>query len=136
LCSHFGIHSKTIASNPSEIQRSEARARSHHFFFPEAPTAWTFANDSIKGGVTSAPGSGGFGPPGGRHSSNVGGHRSPKLKSNWYSMGSTNKVYLSDNPRAREGASVEPAATGSEYYRPRDNSLLVMPLVLLTVAAC
>ncbi|QRV80228.1 chitin synthase [Ceratobasidium sp. AG-Ba] len=65
-------------------------------------------------------------------------HRSsPKRDSNRYSMGSTNETYFSGNnpARARDDASIEPSATGETYYRPRDNSPLVMLPAPLAVAS-
>ncbi|KAG9100517.1 Chitin synthase, class 3 [Ceratobasidium sp. UAMH 11750] len=74
--------------------------------------------------------------PGSRDSYDVG-RNSPKRESNRYSMGSTNETYFSGNnpARARDDASIEPSATGEGYYRPRDNSPLVMLPAPLAVAS-
>jgi chitin synthase len=90
----------------------------------------------LNGGVVSAHGSGGLGPPGSRDSYDIVGRGSPKRESNRYSVGSTNETYFSNNnARARDDASIEPSAAGGEYYRPRDNSPLVMLPAPLAVAS-
>lgn len=90
----------------------------------------------LNGGMIT--GSGGYGTPAGagsRDSYDVVGRSSPKRESGRYSVGSTNETYLS-GARARDDASIEPSVGGGgEFYRPRDNSPLVMLPAPLAVAS-
>ncbi|CEL54318.1 chitin synthase [Rhizoctonia solani AG-1 IB] len=63
------------------------------------------------------------------------GRSSPKRESNRYSAGSTTNDGYSSNPRGRDDVSMEPSVGGGEYYRPRDNSPLVMLPAPLAVAS-